>query len=167
VLLVIILAAMGLVGFGGYAWEVSGDRRPPRPTGERLLVAGGVSLAVAGIALLVVGAGADLFVLGLVLHRPGTLGPDGEVFMTVAVVGPAALIGLGVQSARGHVAAALAGVGLAGTAYLVVAAEALLPFTIPGFGDPGPSALGPATVGLLPVALLLAGVHGRRASSGS
>ena len=164
-LLVIVLAAVGMVGFAGYAWEVSGDRRPVRSADERLLVAGGVSLAAAGVALLVVGVGADLFALGFVLHRPGTIGLGGEAFMTVAVVGPAALIGLGVLAARGHVAAALAGVGLAGTAYLVVAAEALLPF--PGFGDPGPSALGPATVGLLPVALLLAGILRRRVSTGS
>jgi hypothetical protein len=162
--LVIALTAMGIVGFAGYAWEVSGDRRPAQSADERLLVAGGVSLAAVGVALLLVGAGTDLFVLGLVLHRPGTIGLGGEAFMVVAVVGPATLIGLGVQAARGHVPAALAGVGLAGTAYLVVAAEALLPF--PGFGDPGPSALCPATVGLLPVALLLAGVLRRRASTG-
>lgn len=159
-----ILAAMGMVGFAGYAWEVSGDRRPARPADERLLVAGGVSLAAAGVALLVVGAGTDVFVLVLAEARPGTIGLGGEPFMVVALAGPAALIGLGVLAARGRVAAALAGVGLAGTAYVVVAAEALLPF--PGFGDPGPSTLGPASIGLVPVALLLSGILRRHAGTG-
>jgi len=160
VLLVIVLASMGMISSAGYAWEVSGDRRPRRSTPERLIIAGGVSLATAGVVLLVVGAGADVFAVGLGLHRPGTIGVGGLAFMTLAVVGPALLIGLGVLAAYGHPAAALAGVVLAGSAYLVVALDALVPF--PGFGDPSPSALGPATVGLLPVTLLLVGIARRR-----
>jgi hypothetical protein len=165
VLLVIVLAAVGMVGSAGYAWEVSGDRRPARSAGERLLVAGGVSLAVAGVTLLVVGAGTDVFMLALMEGRPGRSSLGAVVFMIVAVAGPAALIGFGIPAARGHAAAARAGVVLAGAAYLVVAAEALLP--ISGFGDPGPSALGPATVGMLPVTLLLVGIAGRRSAGTS
>jgi hypothetical protein len=88
-----------------------------------------------------VGAGTDVFVLGLAEGRGG-LPLGGKAFVVLAVA---------------RATAALAGALLAGTAYLVVAAIALLPF--PGFGDPGPSALGPASPGLLPVVLLLAGIR--------
>lgn len=63
---------------------------------------------------------------------------------------------LGILAARGRAGAALAGALLGGTAYLRVAAIALLP--LPGFGDPGPSALGPSSPRLLPVVLLLVGI---------
>jgi hypothetical protein len=63
-----------MVGIAGYAWAVSGDRRPARSTPERLLVVGGVSLAAAGVALLVVGTGMDLFMIGLVEGRRAAVG---------------------------------------------------------------------------------------------
>jgi hypothetical protein len=116
VLLVIVLAAMGVTGFAGYAWEVSGDRRPRRSSHERLLIAGGASLAAAGVALLVAGAGTDLFMVALAQGRRVTVGIGAVAFMVLLVVGPAALVVLGALAARGHVGAALGGAGLGGTA---------------------------------------------------
>ncbi len=164
-LLVIVLATVGMLGFAGYAWEVSGERRPARSAHERFLVAGGVSLAAAGVALVVVGSGTDIFMLGIAQGRQETFGMGSAAFMTLAMVGPAALVVLGVLAGRGDGWAALSGAGLAGTACLVLPAEALLP--VPGFGDPGPTALGPATVGLVPVALLVAGLLRRPVTTGS
>jgi len=108
-------------------------------------------LAAAGVALLVVATGMDLFMIGLAEGRRAAVGLAYGAFMLTAILGPGALVLLGILAARGRAEAALAGAVLAGVAYLVIAPVALLPF--PGFGDPGPSALGPATVGLLPVLL--------------
>jgi len=88
VLLVVALLAVSMVGIVGYAWEVSGDRRPARSTPERLLVAGGVSLAAAGVALLVVGTGMDLFMIGLAEGRRAAVGLAYGAFMLTAILGP-------------------------------------------------------------------------------
>ncbi len=147
----LILAVYVVISACG-GWWVSGDsRRTRRSVSERLLVAGGGSLAAGAVPLLVVGVAADGFSVGLAAGRHGTFGAGEAAFMIVAVAGPATLLLLGVLAARGQRAPALGGFVIVLSAYVVLVGVALF------HGDPGPSAIAPATAGLLPGVLLLLG----------
>ena len=116
--LLIAVLAMYMVGWTGYAWETWSVRHASERGGRRqFLFAGGWGLVAAGVPLLILALGTDLFVLALV-HGNARLTPGFVGLLVVMPVAPAFLIALGVRAARGDAASACAGALLGLVAYL-------------------------------------------------
>lgn len=80
-LLLVAILATYMVGWTGYAWETWSVRHPSERGGRRqCLFAGGCGLVAAGVPLLILALGTDLFALALLQGHgrpaPGLVRPS-------------------------------------------------------------------------------------------
>jgi hypothetical protein len=154
---VIILTVLLVIYLGctaAYAWYTP---QQDIGTGRRLLAAGGASLVAAAVALLIVAAAADVYGIAVAAARHKVIPVGIDILLAAVVAGPSALVVLGVFAKRGRRAPALAAVSLCLAGYAACLVK-LLFVTYPAVDPSAPEILIPATVGLIPVVLLGAGL---------
>src|SRR5579863_3183920 len=126
-------------------------------TARRFMAAGGASLVAVAIALLIVGVGVDIYGIELATARHLGISPGDGILLAAGVVGPAALIALGMSAKTGNTGAALAAMVLCVAGY----GASLVGFLLvqhPAVDPSSADVLVPAAVGLIPVFLLGVGI---------